>query len=310
MKKILIVTPVYEDRVSALMLFKKIHETLGGIEYIIAVDDGSVKTPLDTTSIKDAGAKGEVVKLKRNVGHQMAISIGLSIAAENSKSSDLIIIMDSDGEDKPDSIPVLVEAFNEAGHDLVTAGRNSRVETFRFKLFYFFYKIFFNILTGKSISFGNFMLMSKLAAERLVTMSELPIHVASTVIASKLRYSVIPIDRGARYEGQSKMNFAGLVLHGIRALMVFADNVLVRVSIFSFFIAFLTTIGAGAAVFLKIYGWASEGWFSIALGILTLVFLQTLSISFTALMFLILSGYIKNRKDTFSDYDSFIKNSK
>ena len=130
------------------------------------------------------------------------------------------------------------------------------------------YKRFFSLMTGRAISFGNFMALKAHAVKRLVVMQELSIHVAGAVLASKLRTGVCSLDRGPRYAGQSKMNFVGLALHGFKGLMVFAEDVLVRVGIACALIASLSVIGAGAAVVLKLLGFSTPGWFSVALGIL------------------------------------------
>lgn len=71
------------------------------------------------------------------------------------------------------------------------------------------------------------------------------------------------------------MNFVGLTLHGFRGIMVFAEDVLVRVGIAAALLGTLTILGGLASVVLKVSGYATPGWFSVALGILLLVFLQT-----------------------------------
>ena len=72
--------------------------------------------------------------------------------------------------------------------------------------------------------------------------------------------------------------------------MVFAEDVLVRVGIACALIASLSVIGAGAAVVLKLLGFSTPGWFSVALGILVLMFLQTGAL---ALMTLMLTGVVR-----------------
>lgn len=49
-------------------------------------------------------------------------------------------------------------------------------------------------------------------------------------------------------------------------------------------------LGATAAVILKIFGYSTPGWFSVALGILVLMFLQTGAL---ALMTLMLTGVVR-----------------
>jgi hypothetical protein len=86
------------------------------------------------------------------------------------------------------------------------------------------------------------------------------------------------------------MNFVGLVLHGFKGLMVFAEDVLVRVGIACAAIAGIAVFGATTAVLLKLLGYSTPGWFSIALGILVLMFMQTGAL---ALMTLMLTGVVR-----------------
>lgn len=288
--QLIIVTPVYEDAEASDRLFREIHSEFGKSVFIVAVDDGSVKQPLKIESLSNSGIEGVVLKLRRNVGHQRAIAVGLGYVSEHMQNQQRVVVMDSDGEDLPASITDLLEQLESSQIDVVVAKRKSRVETFRFKIFYAVYKRFFGLMTGRSISFGNFMALKSSAVKRLVAMQELSIHVAGAVLASKLRTKACALDRGPRYAGKSKMNFVGLVLHGFKALMVFAEDVLVRVGIASAAVAILAIAGATAASVLKLIGFSTPGWFSIALGILVLMFMQTGTL---ALMTLMLTGVVR-----------------
>lgn len=287
---LIVVTPVFEDVEASSQLFKALAIQFGRNLFIVAVDDGSVKQPLSTKSLTDADLDGVVLKLRRNVGHQRAIAVGLNYACNHMQPDQNVVVMDSDGEDLPSTIPELLQRLESEEIDVVVAQRKSRVETLRFKLFYALYKHFFALMTGRGISFGNFMAMKFSAVRRLVAMQELSTHVAGAVIASRLRTCVCPLDRGPRYAGKSKMNFVGLALHGFKGLMVFAEDVLVRVGIASVVIALLAVGGAIAAIFLKLVGFSTPGWFSIALGILVLMFMQTGAL---ALMTLMLTGVMR-----------------
>lgn len=288
--KTLVVTPVYEDLEACSILFTALKHEFQNQLFVVAVDDGSVSYPLQERTLRDAGVNGVVLRLRRNVGHQRAIAIGLGFLDEKLQLDQRVIIMDSDGEDLPETIPKLLDHLNDESVDVVVAERKSRVETLRFKAFYAVYKRFFRLMTGRTISFGNFMAIKPLSLSRLVAMQELPIHIAGTVLASKLRTVSCPLDRGPRYAGKSKMNFVGLVLHGFKGLMVFAEDVLVRVGIACALIAALTILFSVIATILKMIGFATPGWFSVALGILVLMFLQTGAL---ALMTLLLTGVVR-----------------
>ena len=80
------------------------------------------------------------------------------------------------------------------------------------------------------------------------------------------------------------------ILHGFKGLMVFAEDVLVRVGIACGFVAVLSVLSVIVAIFLKFSGFATPGWFSVALGILFLVFMQTGTLT---LMTLMLTGVVK-----------------
>jgi hypothetical protein len=287
---LIIVTPVYEDVEASTRLFKELAAEFEQGVFVVAVDDGSVNQPLDIASIKQASINGIILKLRRNVGHQRAIAIGLGYVCEHLHDNQTVVIMDSDGEDLPSTIPRLLARLKPDDVDIVVAQRKSRVESLRFKTFYLVYKRLFKFMTGRAISFGNFMALTPSAVRRLVVMQELSIHVAGSVLASKLRTVTCSLKRGPRYAGQSKMNFVGLALHGFKGLMVFAEDVLVRVGIACTIIASLSVVGAIAAITLKIIGISTPGWFSVALGILVLMFMQTGAL---ALMTLMLTGVVR-----------------
>jgi polyisoprenyl-phosphate glycosyltransferase len=288
--QLIVVTPVFEDVEASSRLFQELAAEFGEQVFVVAVDDGSVRQPLPVSALQMAPVSGVILKLRRNVGHQKAIAVGIDHVVQQVTANQRVVVMDSDGEDVPGSIRTLLESLKREDVDVAVAHRKSRVETWRFKAFYAVYKRLFRLLTGRSISFGNFMALKAPAVKRLAAMQELPIHVAATVLASRLRTAVCPIDRGPRYAGQSKMNFVGLVLHGFKGLMVFAEDVLVRVGLACGLIAGGSVLVAGLAIVLKIIGYSSPGWFSVALGILVLIFLQTGTLT---LMTLMLTGAVR-----------------
>jgi glycosyltransferase involved in cell wall biosynthesis len=301
---LVIVTPVYEDEIAANRLFKELKIALGTDVFIVVVDDGSILQPVNVSSLQIANIDGVIIKLKRNVGHQRAIAIGLNYVAKMLPNAERVVIMDSDGEDLPSTIPDLLCVLSQSDVDIVVAQRKNRVETFRFRIFYLVYKLLFQFLSGRSISFGNFMALKPIAVKRMAFMQEIWIHVPGCALYSKLRIASCPLDRGPRYAGQSKMNFVGLALHGFRGLMVYAEDVLVRVGIACAFVAAVSIIGGAVAIGLKLFNYATPGWFSVAFGILLLVFLQTGALT---LMSLMLTGVMRGGLVISAVYDDFIE---
>ncbi len=287
----IIVTPVFEDGQSLDVLLEAIRQNFGREVFVVVVDDGSVISPPRPDALARSGLRGVLLSLVRNVGHQRALAVGLAEAVKRFPQGHPFVLMDSDGEDRPESIPELLDALAGGGVDIAVAERRRRSESLAFRIFYLFYRALFGLLTGRRIRFGNFMALTPDAARRLSSMGELAIHVAGSVLLSRLRWKAVPIDRGTRYAGESRMNFVGLALHGFRGLMVFAEDVLVRVGGVCAAVAAASLVGIIAAILLKSIGYATPGWFSVALGILLLMFLQTGAIT---LMTLLLTGVARN----------------
>ena len=297
---LVIVTPVYEDTESLYQLAEKIESIYHDQVTLIAVEDGSLHHIIDVNQFPKR-MNIHILRLKRNVGHQKAIAIGLSFLEDKIIDTTKVVIMDSDGEDLPESINELIKPLEQEKVDIAVSIRKSRVESFKFKFFYHVYRLIFKFLTGYNIRFGNFMALKLSSMKRLLNYTELSVHLAGTVILSKCRINSVLIDRGPRYAGQSKMNFAGLVLHGMRALMIFADFVLVRLGLASLFFIGIIAIVIFSTIFLKGIGMATPGWFSIALGMLTILLIQ---IAAFVLMFLMISRNKddhKNQKNTLLD---------
>ncbi|MEZ5646634.1 MAG: glycosyltransferase [Burkholderiaceae bacterium] len=290
---VVVVTPVFEDVEASGRLFLELSRQFGEGLFVVAVDDGSVHQPLTADVLSVAGVQGLVLRLRRNVGHQKAIAVGLSYVADQLPGARAVVVMDSDGEDVPETVHELLRALEDPAVDVAVAHRKSRVETLRFKAFYAVYKRFFKLLTGRPISFGNFMALKMPAVQRLVSMQELSIHVAGAVLASRLRTRRCPLDRGPRYAGRSKMNFVGLVLHGFKGMMVFAEDVLIRVGLACALLAGLAVVAGVLAILLKLSGFATPGWFSLAFGILVLIFLQSGGLALMSFMTLMITGVLR-----------------
>jgi hypothetical protein len=227
----------------------------------------------------------------------------LHYVADHFPNAPCTVVMDSDGEDLPSTIPQLIAPLESDEVDAVVAQRKSRMETMHFKLFYVLYKFLFRILTGRKINFGNFVALKPAAVRRLTSMQELWTHLAGCVLLSKLRTQTESIDRGSRYAGKSKMNFTGLALHGFRAVMIFAEDVLVRVGIVSALVAALSIAAGLVATVLKVIGFATPGWFSVSIGILLIVFLQTGALTLVALM---LGGVMRGGAESPQQYRNYI----
>lgn len=282
--KVTIVLPVFNDWPSFLALIKDLDIMAREHRYcldIVISDDGSTDpAPQDLYSVGPLTNIASVLHLRLalNVGHQRALAVGLCAALDD-ESAQRFVLMDADGEDRPEDIPKLVASSELAPRGVSVAQRRRRSERLFFRIFYKAYKAAFVILTGKEVSFGNFSLLSREQAERLSMVSELWNNLPAAIMRSRIPINFVPIDRGKRYLGSSKMNFVQLSLHGISAYSVYTDAILVRLLIVTFILgiagACLSALVLSLRLFLPNYatpGWATTVIFGTAIIVCQVMF--------------------------------------
>ena len=277
---LLILLPMFNDWNAAGKLLPLIDRTLVQSALragVIVVDDGSTEPAPRGFAAGPfhALAPVDVLRLRRNLGHQRAIAVGLAYI-ERQVACDAVIVMDADGEDAPEDIPVLVDRCCREGHErIVFAERSRRVETALFRILYRAYRALHRLLTGHSVRVGNFSVIPRVRLNGLVVVSELWNHYAAAVFRSRQPYVTVPTSRAARIEGRSRMNFVSLVVHGLSAISVYGDFVFVRLIVFAVLLAALSAVGVCVVIAVRLFTTlAIPGWATFTSGILLLVLLQ------------------------------------
>jgi glycosyltransferase involved in cell wall biosynthesis len=276
---------------------------------VILVDDGSVKRcdPNDFPSSFSTVQAIRILRLRRNLGHQRAIAIGL-VHVQSSVSCDAVVVMDADGEDTPEGVAQLLRAYSGAnGATAIFAERSRRSESLVFRCFYRLYKFLHRGLTGVSVRVGNFSILPFHYLNTLVVMSELWNHYAAAVFRSKLPFTMIPIPRGTRIAGRSGMNFVALVSHGLSAISVFGDIVGVRLLIGSLAGSLLAGLGIVIVAMFRFFtSLAIPGWATYAAGALAIIMIQLITIA-TSFTFFVLSNRTNLGFVPLRDYSLFVE---
>lgn len=228
-----VVSPVYDDAEAAARLLEELGAMFVGSDVelrMLLVDDGS---PIPLASYRGLHARPgisrvEILRLRRNMGHQRAIALGVAYAHDN-LLCDALLVMDADGEDLPgEAVRLVARCRKLVGQRIVFAERTRRSESQLFQLFYHAYRGVHWALTGISVKVGNFSIVPAVYLPALVTMPALWNHFAAAIFQARLPREALPTTRGVRYKGHSKMNFVALVTHGLQAISVFSDVVAVR----------------------------------------------------------------------------------
>jgi hypothetical protein len=290
--RVAIVLPVFNDWDSFGLLLKDLGEQEFADRYricVAAIDDGSSNVP-PISKFNDQLGKVEelkIIHLASNLGHQRAISVGM-VSAFKSQEFDAVVVMDSDGEDRPSDVVKLLEHWDQHPTQIIVARRARRSEPLLFRCFYVLYKVLFRALTGQTINFGNFCLIPKNALQSLVHNPATWNNLAAAIKRSRLACAYLPIDRGVRLSGISKMNFVSLVLHGISAISVYSDVVLVRIISMAVVTGLIMMVGLAGVVYIRLMtDWAIPGWASYMVAALAIIFSQSLLMAALALLQLV-----------------------
>jgi glycosyltransferase involved in cell wall biosynthesis len=275
-----ILLPVYNDWDSFTRLMKEMDRCAGELQNltlnIIAVDDGSTfPYSVHKNQVSEYRHIREIniLHLARNLGHQKAIALGIAYINSNIPC-DMVIVMDADGEDQPRDIPSLLAESSRSPDHIIFARRTRRSEGLTFRLFYFLYKLFFKLLTGRSITFGNFALIPGSLLNRVAHLPEIWNHFAAGVMRANIPLSSVPTKRGKRYGGSSSMNFITLVIHGLSAISVYVEILTVRLMLLAISIIFVGILSFFVLLYVKyltalaIPGWATN----VAIGIVVIMF--------------------------------------
>ena len=285
----LVLMPVFNDWAACDRLLVALDEALaqdGLSAAVLFVDDGSTVSESSDFARRHyvALSRIEILRLRRNLGHQRAICVGLSFIGNHEPANrEVVVLMDSDGEDDPRDVPRLLRKFREeGGRKIVFAERTKRSESLVFRFCYATYRLLHQVLTSHDIHAGNFSVMSRTHLRSLVVAPELWNHYASAVRACRLPQSYLSTARGKRLAGERRMNFVGLVIHGLSAISVFSDVVGVRLLLVVLGLAAAAMAGVGVVVVLRFFtNLAIPGWATSAVGLLLVMLLQAIILSVT-----------------------------
>ncbi len=192
----------------------------------------------------------EILTPPFNLGHQRAIVFGLRHLAARLGPDDIVVTMDSDGEDQPDDVPRLVAALEAEQVPLALALRTKRSEPFRFRMMYLAFRLLFRVMTGTTVKSGNFAAQRAPSLQATIDHPSFDLCYSSTLLALRRPTASVPCARGHRFAGVSRMNSYALVAHGMRMLLPFSERIAVRMMVvaaamFTTMSTYLVLLGLG-----------------------------------------------------------------
>jgi len=243
MKKFIILIPIYNDWKSVFKLLENIDLQITEWDvdvFVLIVNDASTEERL-TTKLSFKNIKSvRVVNMKQNRGHARCYAAGLKYLTEK-EDFDYVILMDGDGEDRPEELTSLFNKSQENPTKTVTLDRIKRSEGSFFKLLYECHKILTYVFTGKLIKFGNYSCLPKKDVVRLVKKSCIWSSFSGSVTKVISDRTSVPSIKGQRYFGPSQMSLLNLLIHSFSIIAVFRRTVIIRSVLFLFIYLFFVS---------------------------------------------------------------------
>ena len=226
-KKFTILIPIYNDWESLDELLINISKNIKNIESAkfncVIINDCStiknpeIKIPSNIDSIR-------IIHMKENRGHARCNAFGIKYLSKN-KDLDYVILMDGDGEDRPQEIELLANKVLVEPNISVVAKRIKRSEGLLFQSLYQIHKYLTLLTTGKLINFGNYSCLTKNDLEVLSTKPSLWSSFSGSFKKYVKNYNEINSFRGTRYFGPSQMSLFKLIVHSLSIMAVFTYRV-------------------------------------------------------------------------------------
>ncbi len=283
-----VTAPVYNedeiinDYISATL--KVLKENFANYELVL-IDDGSSDNSVEQIRTIQKDEKHlRLIRLSRNYGREIAMTAGFDNCI-----GDIVIVMDSDLQDPPELIPLLINKLREEQADICYAARTDRrdeswIKKTTSKLFY---KIC-SSLTGFTIpdDAGDFRAMNRKVINSLIQVREKVRYMKMLYAYVGFKTTSIPFERQARPKGQTKYNYIKLIDAALDAIISNSHQPLRYVSISSILISLFMFILSLKGIFDKFLlkdiesGWAS------------LFFITTLMFSILFIFLAIFAEYI------------------
>tara|TARA_B100001057_G_C22749472_1_gene911171 strand:+ start:462 stop:1334 length:873 start_codon:yes stop_codon:yes gene_type:complete len=253
MKKIIILIPVYNDWESLDKLLIEINKNIEFFNDInfecLIVNDAS------TTQLPELHKPGnfesiELLNMRENRGHARCNAFGIRYIFQN-KKFDNLILMDGDGEDRPEEIKSLVKKIIENPDLSVVAKRIKRSEGLFFQTLYQLHKLITLIFTGQNVNFGNYCILTRRDVEKLHTKASLWSSFSGTVKKNLKSINEISSIRGMRYFGPSQMSLLKLIIHSFSIIAVFKYNVFLRSTIMLIALVYLNSYLGNLTIFFQ-----------------------------------------------------------
>jgi len=264
------IVPIYNEEENLNEIARRLIQVLEriGLYEIVFVDDGSDDGSADIIRrLCGVNPSVKAIHFSRNFGHQAAVSAGLRYA-----SGDAVAVIDGDLQDPPELLPELFDKWRE-GYKVVYAIRQQRKEGLLKKAAYYLYYRLLRLIAEVEIPLdsGDFSVMDRVVVEKLNNMPES--HRFIRGLRSWIGYSQVgvPYNRDARFSGEPKYTWSGLIRLGYDGIFSFSRVPLLIATRIGLLITLISVVSAFWILGKKfILGVEPQGWTSLIIVVLVI----------------------------------------
>ena len=278
-----VVVPIYNDEEVIGELLRRltaVMDSIAGDYEIILVDDGSKDRSWELMCTERSQRKRlRIARLSRNFGQQNAIAAGLSLTTK-----DLIILMDSDLQDRPEDIPLLVDALKAEPEATMAIAqweerKDSRMKIAVSRLFQHVSNRITDVHTMPRL--GIFRVMKKSVVEELRRFPEKTATAVSLLYYIGNKYVAVPLKRDARFAGKSGYNLSKMLSLTFARIFSFSMFPIRLVTYLGAILCVGSMIAAVALIIYKLMGNVLAGWTSM---MVLMLFLFGLNFAFLGVL--------------------------
>jgi dolichol-phosphate mannosyltransferase len=282
-QSISVVVPIYNDEEVIAELHRRLRPVLEEItaDYeLILVDDGSRDHSWQKMlEVRRENEHVRAVRLSRNFGQQSAIAAGLSLT-----SKELIVLMDSDLQDRPEDIPVLIDALLADKQATMAIAQWEERKDSRMKLAvsHLFQRVSNSITEIHTMPrLGIFRVMKKSVVDELKKFPEKTATTVSLLYYIGSKYVAVPLKRDARFAGKSGYNLRKMLALTFARIFSFSMFPIRIVTYLGALLCVGSMIAALALVIYKLVGNVVAGWTSM---MVLMLFLFGLNFAFLGVL--------------------------
>lgn len=169
-----VVVPMYNEAAVLSTLVERLRPVLDGLEEtyeVVAVDDGSADNTAELVQkFRAEWPELRLIRLRRNSGHQAALTAGL-----HRSRGEFVVSIDADLQDPPETITEMLRTARDEDVDVVYGVRSDRGTDTRFKRYTasLYYRLMRRIVgPGLPAQAGDFRLVRRSVVEALGGMAE------------------------------------------------------------------------------------------------------------------------------------------